>query len=931
MYLWIFWYKFATFNGYFLIFSCNSATLIYINCKNVDVKKFGNEKNMKISINNSKISTIAFILLLTISAIIVALPSVSAQQTQMTYPYLGVIPNPTGVNQPVLLHVGITESRSRQDLGWEGMTVTVIDPENVETILPVPKTDSTGGTGITWYPTKVGNYQLYSTFPEQTVEVTPFFFGQPYNLTYLESNSPVVDVVVQAEPIPYYPGHSLPNEYWTRPIDAQLREWSELSASWLDIPENMYSPYNDGPETAHILWTTPMTTGGLVGGSYGGHSFEIGDAYEGKFTGSSGQSFDSRPVIVAGNLYYQESTLENPIVTHCVDLRTGEERWAKVMMDNRTISFGQLFQWEGFNMHGNFAYLWIQIGGGGYGGGTSDWYAFDPFTGDWLMTYEDVPSGTNIFGPNGEILRYSTSGGMLRLWNSTTVVMDGIGPPDSGSWGDNAHGRTHNATIFDYSVPYSAPGSLSRYWYNDEAVGASVSQEQVRVYGISTKPENAGTLLFDNTWEAPDYWAAGNVSLGFFGGGIIAWSQEDKVAVLFIQETREHYAFSLETGECLWGPSEPQYYLDALDDTDTASTAVAYGRLYRASVGGIIYCYDIQTGDLEWSYEVRDPYKEILWCTSWWQKPVFITDGKIYCGTLEHSPIDPRPRGGAFVCLNATTGDVIWRANGLFRQTRWGGRAIIGDSVMATMDTYDQRVYAVGKGPSATTVSAPEVTQSVSTPVLIQGTVMDVSPGTEDIKVTMRFPNGVPAISDASMSDWMLYVYKQFEMPADAIGVEVILNAVDESGVWHDIDRVNTDMSGSFSYRWTPGVEGKYTIVATFVGSGGYFGSYAETAISVGPSTIADSTEFPYIPTSEEIAADAAQRTIAMLPPYPDVPTQEAIADDAARRTIAMLPAYPECNPCPEIPAYSIIELVLIVLVVVGIVIGVYAAVIKKK
>ena len=177
----------------------------------------------------------------------------------------------------------------------------------------------------------------------------------------------------------------------------------------------------------------------------------------------------------------------------------------------------------------------------------------------------------------------------------------------------------------------------------------------------------------------------------------------------------------------------------------------------------------------------------------------------------------------------------------------------------------------------------------------------------------------------------MLHVYKQFEMPADVTGVEVILNAVDESGVWHDIDRVTTDMSGSFSYRWTPGVEGKYTIVATFVGSGGYFGSYAETAISVGPSTIADATEFPYIPTAEEIAADAAQRTIAMLPPYPNVPTQEAIADDAARRTIAMLPAYPTPYPPAEIPAYQTIDIVIIVLAVVGIVIGLYAVFIKKK
>jgi hypothetical protein len=591
------------------------------------------------------------------------------------------------------------------------------------------------------------------------------------------------------------------------------------------------------------------------------------------------------------------------------------------MMDNRTISFGQMFQWEGFNMHGNFDYLWIDI--------SNNWYAFDPFTGDWLMTFEGVPSGSNLYGPNGEIIRYSFSGGNIQKWNSTLVVMLGETPPDSGSWGARAYMNTFNASRgIEYVKPYTAgsAGSIqsAATWIDDMAVGASVSLEQVTLWGISLVPGEEGTLLFDNTWEAPDYWAEGNLTLGFFGGGFIGWSQEDRVAVMFLQETQEHYGFSLETGEYLWGPTAPQYYLDALDDTDTSSTAIAYGRLIRASVGGIIYCYDIQTGNLTWTYEVADPYKEILWANNWWQKPVFVTDGKVYCGTLEHSPIDPRPRGGAFVCLDVLTGDLVWRANGLFRQTRWGGRAIIGDSVMATMDTYDQRVYAVGKGPSATTVSASETTQSVGTPILIQGTVMDVSPGTEDIKVTMRFPNGVPAISDADMSEWMLHVYKQFEMPADVTGVEVILNAVDESGVWHDINRVNTDMAGEFSYLWTPDTIGKYTIVATFAGSGGYFGSYAESAISVGPVPAYNG------PTQEDIAADAAQRTISMLPPYPDVPTQEAIADDAARRTIAMLPPYPEYNTSIDLPAYMTIDLVIIVLVVVAIVIGLYA-ILKKK
>ncbi len=69
----------------------------------------------------------------------------------------------------------------------------------------------------------------------------------------------------------------------------------------------------------------------------------------------------------------------------------------------------------------------------------------------------------------------------------------------------------------------------------------------------------------------------------------------------------------------------------------------------------------------------------------------------------------PLPRGGPYICLNATNGKVIFRIDGAFRETRWGGNGVIGDSIIATMDTYDQRVYAIGKGPSEVTVSAPNV------------------------------------------------------------------------------------------------------------------------------------------------------------------------------------------------------------------------------
>jgi hypothetical protein len=855
-------------------------------------------KNMNIAKINSKLSTIALILLLTTSVTLFALSSVYAQSGKSTVCYLGAIPNPVGKGQTVLLHVGITDQLPSTDQSWLGLSVTITDPEGGTTTISDIKTDSTGGTGVTFIPDKVGMYTLVAHFPEQVQRGT----------TYLASDSPEVMLEVQEEAIPVYPGHSLPENYWTRPIDAQLREWSAITGSWPIILTNLYAPYNEyAPETAHILWTKVLTQGGLTGGKLTGLSFEIGDAYEGKWTGSGGTGswFESTSIILTGKLYYQESTQENPIVYHCVDLHTGEELWSKVFMDNATITFGQTFHFDGINYHGAFEYLWVTSGGGGFfgGGGSQTWYAFDSLTGDWMMTFENVPSGNNLYGPNGEICRYTVSGNTVSFWNSTEAVLSGLNENSRGSWGSNAHGAVHDAskgTIWTESIE-SGLGSASAYFLNDRIIFASASTASVTVAAVNVNASDGaiGRTLFKTTNPAPSKWAEMQLSVSGFQSGWQLWSQEDRVGILWIKDTREHYAYSLNDGSFMWS-TPSQYYMDAFDDTPASARAIAYGKFYSASVSGIVHCYDIQTGDELWTYEASDPYSEYLFSNNWWLKPLFITDDKIYVATLEHSPIDPRPRGGPFICLNATDGTEIFRINGAFRQTRWGGRAIIGDSIIATMDTYDQRVYAIGKGQSAITVSAPDTAQPVGTPILMKGTVMDVSPGTKDIDMQLRFPNGVPAISDESMSDWMLYVYKQFEMPENATGVEVVFNAINSTGHWLDMDRTKTDTSGQFKLAWTFDKEGTYTIVATFMGSDGYYASRAQTPIVV---CSAERT-----PTAEEIADTTASR----LPAYP---TASEIADETVSK----------------LPSFLTIDLVILILAAIGVIIGLIAYMALRK
>jgi outer membrane protein assembly factor BamB len=743
--------------------------------------------------------------------------SVLSEVLVTSYPYLGIIPNPIGVDQVALLHVGMNRPAGYAGDGYTGLTVAVEKPDGTTQTLGPFTTDSTGGTGTTFIPTIVGTYKLKTVFPKQQA---------PWNgISYTAAESAVTELVVQEDPIAYHPGYPLPTEYWVRPIDAQLREWNTIAGNWLQTPNGLFAPNNDyAPDTAHILWTKPLAIGGVVGGNVGEHSFTMGDAYEGKF----GSRF-----ILAGRLYYTEGGsrgLEHE-VTHCVDLHTGEEIWSKVFLDNRSISFAQTLYWDAFNMHGAFPYLWITRG--------RTWHAFDAYSGDWRFTIENMPSGTRMMGPDGGIyiVNVNTRAGTMRLWAMDGDIRARSGS-SAGSWGNAMEGDVHDANdwddcwLWEKSIPTDIPGRVVRAWYGDRVILETTSQTEVSLTGLSLAEGSEGQLLFKNTWQAPAYWEDGDVSVPGFGLPWLLWSELDHVAVLWVKETQENYGFSLETGDKLWGPTAPQYYIDAIDDQHNAARAFGYGNFYSISLSGIVYCYDIQTGELKWTYEAEDPYQEFLHSNNWWGRPVFVTDGKIYVGSLEHSPIDPRPRGAPFYCLDAETGELLWRADGLFRQTRWGGRAIIGDSIIAAMDTYDQRLYAIGKGSSQTTVTAPDIGVAQGSSIMIRGTVMDVSPGTTSSQVALRFPKGVPAVSDASMSDWMAYVYKQFPMPA-ATGVDVTIDVIDANGNFRNIGTATSDASGFYSLAWTPDIHGSYNVYATFAGTGGYYGSYAETAFVV--------------------------------------------------------------------------------------------------
>ena len=838
---------------------------------------------MQISSNKTIATAVSLFLLLAIAVSLVALPNVTAEDTWKTYPYIGATPNPVGVGQEVLLHVGIKHPLALTTEGWTGLTVEVTRPDgHTETLGPFT-TDSTGGTGTVYVPTMAGNYTLQTHFPEQTLPSrTTRPFNTPAGTTMLEGYSPELTLVVTEESIQYYPGHALPTEYWTRPIDAQIREWNVIAGSWLD--GNRRNPQfvtgnDDAPDTAHILWALVETQGGLAGGTdLDGHSFEIGDAYEGKF--------DNR-IIIAGKLYYDRfSSTDGQSEIVCVDLHTGEVLWDRVLLNNLTISFGQLMYWDTYDFHGVYDYLWAQGNSGTrpYLGLDSSsgtiWCAFDPITGDYVYALYGIPSGTQVYGPKGEILRYNvnTRNGYMILWNSTNIPTlygsTNYATQAYGEWRPQGDVRNSTGDVpvtpvtpfgiagyqWNVSIPDDLPGSVRAIYPQDKVVGSSYSDTEVTSWAINLNESKGaiGSMLFRKTTPAPSAWATGNLTIAY-------QTTSEDVFVYWAIQTTKYYAWSANTGDYLWETPISETYLDFYGWTELGErpAVIGYDKLFSTGVSGTVYCYDLGTGDLLWTYDAVDPYSEILWANNWWLFNLFVTDGKLYAGHLEHSPVDPRPRGGPFICLNVTNGDVIWRANGLFRQTLWGGLGIIGDSIIATQDTYDQRIYGIGKGPSATTAYIQNDVITDGDSVLVKGMVTDVSPGTNSANLEMRFPNGVPAVADANMSEWMLYVYKQFERPANVMGVEVVVSVLDPNNNFYEVGRAMSDSSGFFSAEFTPEVPGKYTVIASFDGSGAYYGSFAETAVTVkeAPEITPEPTPVPQAPVETYLAGS----TIAII------------------------------------------------------------------
>jgi len=796
---------------------------------------------------NKTLYAIALIMILSASAIMASISITKAQGPPVTnyptYAYLVAIPNPVGVSQTVTIEFWLDKvpptAAGPQGDRWQNLTVTITKPDGTTQTLGPYKSDPVGQAYLNYVPDKIGTYYFQFNFPGQQIAGFGAQIPIPINNYYQPSTSQKVALTVQQQPIESYPAVSLPTGYWTRPIEGYNREWYTISGNWLStnigspFGQTLYNctgnfnPYTTAPNTAHIVWTKPIAFGGLMGGEFGGtgtSSYNWGNTYEPMFV---------PPVIMNGVLYYNAPVPPREGY-YAVDLQTGKTLW----WQNGTgpvvqlggvglnqyygipgITQGQVFNYISPNQYGGAPYLWFTKG--------TTWYMYDANTGNLILSVANAPNlgngqtaGTTVEGPNGELLVYRFANNQLFMWNSSLCI--------------GVLGNTSTALWCWRPIA----GSVLN-WYT--GVQWNVSTPNMGPFqGISNTNGNViitatGNIFLPQSWQMEAGYSAVD--------GHLMWTQNrttpagattfglmgpigNGVYTEFHQSTTQWYGYNINTGEQIWGPSDP--YTNAWGFYDSTAS-IAYGKLYATGYDGIIHCFDVTTGKHLWDWDSGSSGYE----TAYGRWPlstvgsITIADGKIFAGSA-HGLVQPMFRGAQLYCIDANSGKELWSINS------WSGSTIaVADGYLVTLNGYDNQIDCYGKGLTATTVTA---TPGTGNAITIQGSVTDQSPGQTCLGIPAV---GTPAVSDASMTQWMEYLYEQTPMPTNATGVPVTLYATGPNGNTQQIGTPTTDISGHYAITWTPTTPGLYTITAAFDGTNSYYSSTAENSIAIGSAASA--------------------------------------------------------------------------------------------
>jgi hypothetical protein len=816
--------------------------------------------------HKSKIATITIVLLMISAFVLVTTPlfaqtdgsdggsiplpsGVTPDFEVDTHAFLSFRPNPVGVDQEILVNFWL-EPPIHVIRYHSNYKIIITDPEGTETVVQMAsyRGDSTG-----WFPyivDKVGTWTIQFIFPGSYflpgsypayrggATIAGVFVDFDESCYYKPSSTDEQELEVTEETVYSWPASDLPTDYWTRPIQFANREWASIAGNypwhgpgvgedWPADTNRFYSdrydflPYREAPETPHIVWRRQGDISGIVGGE----ARRGEDTPQFQMTGDPGN-----PTIIYAGRCYDTITTTLPdgstgSVWRCYDLRTGEVYW-----EQKAIITGMGFRGP---TYATPTYIEYDEGSGEVPGGAGRAFGdvgyvnliyigggrllkYNPFTGALTMNVS-IPaltsSGTyyrNCYALSVQDLGADAGAERYRLINWTTAGIPG---------------RTRYPDIISNTT--YAMSSLPGMYDVESGYGASYSSISPPAMGVTL-----GTTVYGyNLWTGEELWSVDLPTEGMYSGSVSV-ADHGKVAILF--KGGYFKCWDLATGNFLW-KSELMGYPWGEASFGGYSIESAYGMFYRQSYDGI-YAFDWDDGSIAWFFEdpalslYETPYRNEEGQTVYsFDSNAWIADGKLYTINNEHTPTPPTTRGWGIVCVDAITGEGIWKLSGPWT---WGAPGPIADGYL-TMSSNDGYQYVIGKGESETTVTAPDIAVPAGTAMTIKGTVLDMSPSQP----------GTPCVSADSMTTQMQYLF--FGYPIDGIwnnetitGVPVTLTAMHEDGVtYEDIGTVTTSgYYGTFGKEWTPSTEGTWEIVASFASDDSYGSSAASTWVTVGPA-----------------------------------------------------------------------------------------------
>ncbi len=816
---------------------------------------------MKTIIRNKKITTIALVLLMA-SVLLTVYTPVQAQEPEQpvsgplpagvtpsvtvdVVAYLSFRPNPVGVGQTILVNFWVTPPLNPERFHPD-YKVTITDPDGNEDVITM---DSYCADATAWFEyvvDQVGTWTLKFDFAGTYFPAGRYRDGYvvpdpPGNVLdsayYKPASTAEQELVVQEEQVLSWPPSPLPTDYWTRPVSLENREWWPIAGNYppygivgggpywpADTNRYMsnyhFIPYVQAPNTAHIVWKRLGALAGLIGGTagqygtmsspgnpsviYAGRCYQT---YTKPGVGSVAACYDLR----TGEIYYEIPTAEGGVTPTVISYTRGTGEAVPGATESNTYSVSLLSLGSTLSKINPYtgAVTTSVPGmspttiGGGFDAGDQGAFHDDPY----VLSMQNLGS---FFNPDYHLINWTTAG---NTDNFTQRVVGNISLPwGMPIWPGGCLGFT--GTVYDFEVGVAV-------WMVGIAVGGTGAYYGTWMQAINLK---TGALLWNIT--VPDTRYSTSCLIADHG----------KVAVLM--ENGYWMCWDSLSGNFLW-KSELMDYPWGQPSFGAYAVQSAYGMFYRQSYDGV-YAFDWDDGSIVWHYKAPSvPYETPYSGDTSFNSGAMVADGKLYTYNSEHTTTWPRTRGWKLHCINATTGEGIWNITG----SQIPGAIADGYLVAANMD--DGYMYVYGKGKSTTTIEAPMTAIPLGESIVIKGTVLDMSPAQP----------GTPCVSKESMSGWMEYLHMQRPIPADVTGVPVSLDTLDPNGNFIHIGDVTTDMSGMFSYMWTPEIPGKFTVIATFMGDDSYGSSYAETAVGV-----TEAPEEPPTPVTEpEVQEDVNQ------------------------------------------------------------------------